>query len=144
MKRLKTAKNLQVSEILILQRADSPDGVHGWALNDIFGEEEATSGAVYRRLGTLARDGYLASRIETDEQSRSHSGPIRRLYSTTEEGRAILGEAFNLMGVEVSGTEVTVAHDVSEEERAIIQQALPIISKLVSVEMPDSQPLSDL
>lgn len=96
-----TAKDLLVSEIVVLQRADNPDGIHGWALVDVFTEREARTGALYRRLGILASRGYLSEQLEDDDASQSHRGAARRIYSITEAGQIILQEAYGMMGLEV-------------------------------------------
>ena len=80
-----------------LQLAGQPE-VHGYELAKVVqGIREATRltayGTLYKALGRLEREGFLASRWEDPNQAAAEGRPRRRFYRLTLEGEGALAEA---------------------------------------------------
>ena len=81
-----------VSLVLLAVLADSPEDLYGYEIakrlqraND--GEPLFKEGTIYPVLRAMSAGGLLASRIVP-----SYSGPPRRYYRITDQGRAVLAE----------------------------------------------------
>jgi PadR family transcriptional regulator len=80
-----------------LRKAGRPE-VHGYELAKVVqGIREATRltayGTLYKALGRLEREGFLASRWEDPNRAAADGRPRRRFYRLTLEGEGALTEA---------------------------------------------------
>jgi PadR family transcriptional regulator PadR len=80
-----------------LRRAGQPE-VHGYLLAKVVqdlrqGRRLTAYGTLYKALGRLERDGYLASRWEDPHAAAAEARPRRRFYRLTLDGEGALSDA---------------------------------------------------
>jgi PadR family transcriptional regulator, regulatory protein PadR len=100
--RRKEGSLVPLEEAILVAAADLKTGgqpeVHGYllarAVEDLHEARRLTAyGTLYKALGRLERDGYLASRWEDPQTAADEGRPRRRFYRLTAQGERMAREA---------------------------------------------------